>query len=99
MLVVLALGFASGLPLGLTGATLQAWYTVEHVDIITIGLLALVGQPYVYKFLWAPLCDRKLIPTLGRRRGWIAFTQIAIILTLLLISAFKPSQMPGVLAI
>ena len=56
--VILFLGFASGLPLSLTGQTLQAWVTVEGIDLATIGLLTLVGIPYTWKFLWAPLIDR-----------------------------------------
>ena len=56
--VILLLGFSSGLPLALTGQTLQAWMTVEGVDLATIGLLTLVGIPYTWKFLWAPLLDR-----------------------------------------
>jgi len=58
ILAVLLLGFSSGLPLALTTGTLQAWLAVEDVDIKTIGLFTLVGQPYTYKFLWAPLMDR-----------------------------------------
>jgi len=76
--VILVLGFASGLPLALTGATLQAWLTVEGVDLATIGLVTLVGIPYTWKFLWAPLLDRYMPPFLGRRRGWLAITQLAL---------------------
>ena len=52
--VLLLLGFASGLPLALTSGTLQAWMTVEGVDLKTIGFFSLVGQAYVFKFLWSP---------------------------------------------
>ena len=76
--VILILGFASGLPLALTGATLQAWVTVEGVDLATIGLLTLVGIPYTWKFLWSPLLDRYVPPFLGRRRGWLVVTQLAL---------------------
>ena len=55
---VLLLGFASGLPLALTGGALQAWLTVEGLDLVTLGFLALLGVPYTFKFLWAPLIDR-----------------------------------------
>jgi PAT family beta-lactamase induction signal transducer AmpG len=69
LLVVAILGFASGLPLALTGQALQAWLSVEGLDIATIGFLSLVGLPYTFKFLWAPLMDRfELWPALGRRR-------------------------------
>ncbi len=77
-LPILFLGFASGLPLALSGGTLQAWFASENISIVTIGLLTLVGQPYVYKFLWAPLLDRYIPPFLGRRRGWIALMQLGL---------------------
>ena len=76
--VILFLGFSSGLPLALTGGTLQAWMTVEGVDLATIGVFTLVGLPYTWKFLWAPLMDRYVPPFLGRRRGWLLLTQLAL---------------------
>ena len=76
--VILALGFSSGLPLALTGGTLQGWMTVESVDLSTIGIFTLVGLPYVWKFLWAPAMDRFVPPFLGRRRGWLVLTQLAL---------------------
>src|SRR6188472_3845862 len=82
LLVVTLLGFASGLPLALTGQALQAWLSVEGIDIATIGFLSLVGLPYTFKFLWAPLMDRfELLPQLGRRRGWLIVTQLALAAT------------------
>jgi PAT family beta-lactamase induction signal transducer AmpG len=76
--VMLLLGFASGLPLALTTGTLQAWATVEGLDIKTISFLTLVGSAYTLKFLWAPLMDRFVPPFLGRRRGWMALTQLLL---------------------
>src|SRR5689334_17197913 len=77
--LLLALGFASGLPLALTAGTLQAWLAAERIDIVAIGWFGLVGQPYIYKFLWAPLMDRYApLGFLGRRRGWLLLTQIAL---------------------
>jgi len=76
--VILALGFSSGLPLALTGGTLQAWMTVEGVDLSTIGIFTLVGSPYIWKFLWAPAMDRFVPPFFGRRRGWLVLTQLAL---------------------
>lgn len=78
MFNIFLLGFSAGLPLALTGTALQAWFTVSGVDIVTIGALSLVGQPYIYKFIWAPLMDRFSFPFLGRRRGWICVTQILL---------------------
>lgn len=75
---VFLLGLSSGLPLFLTQKTLQAWLTTAHVDLTTIGLFGLVSLPYSLKFLWAPLLDRFVPPFLGRRRGWIALTQVLL---------------------
>jgi PAT family beta-lactamase induction signal transducer AmpG len=60
--ILLILGFASGLPLALTSGTLQAWMTVENIDLKTIGFFSLVGQAYVFKFLWSPVMDRYTPP-------------------------------------
>ncbi len=88
---VTVLGFASGLPLALTGQALQAWLTVSGVDLATIGFLSLVGLPYTFKFLWAPLMDRFELPLLGRRRGWLVLTQLALAGALLALAATSPS--------
>ena len=77
--VMLPLGFASGLPLALTGQTLQAWLSVEHVALGTIGLFTLVGLPYTLKFLWAPFMDRFVPRWLGRRRGWMILAQFGLL--------------------
>jgi len=58
LFVILLLGFASGLPLALTGGAMQAWLTVDGLDLVTLGFLSLIGIPYTFKFLWAPLIDR-----------------------------------------
>ena len=97
ILAVLLLGFASGLPLALTTGTLQAWLAVENVDIKTIGLFALVGQPYTYKFLWAPLMDRYTPPLLGRRRGWLVVTQLALLAAIALMGTISPRESPWLL--
>jgi len=94
MLLVLALGFSSGLPLGLSGAALQAWYTVDGINIATIGFLALVGQPYVYKFLWAPVMDSVVPAWGGRRRGWMLITQLLLAVTLVGMSRCTPTNSP-----
>lgn len=75
---ILLLGFSSGIPLALTGTTLQAWMTKEKVDLAVIGIFSLVGLPYTVKVLWAPLMDRFIPPFLGRRRGWMLVTQFAL---------------------
>jgi MFS transporter, PAT family, beta-lactamase induction signal transducer AmpG len=95
---VLLLGFASGLPLALTAGTLQAWLAVENVDIKTIGLFTLVGQPYTYKFLWAPLMDRFTLPFLGRRRGWLIVTQASLLAVIAFMGTLDPREAPWLLA-
>lgn len=90
--LLLILGFASGLPLALTSGTLQAWMAVENVDIKTIGFFSLVGQAYVFKFLWSPLMDRYTPPFLGRRRGWLLVTQILLIVGIALMGFMQPSH-------
>ncbi|MEO7245544.1 MAG: MFS transporter, partial [Rubrivivax sp.] len=89
--VVTLLGFASGLPLALTGQALQAWLTADGVDLATIGFLSLVGLPYTFKFLWAPLMDRFELPWLGRRRGWLVLTQLMLAAALLVLAATPPT--------
>src|SRR3954463_7433721 len=91
LLVVMVLGFASGLPLALTGQALQAWLSVEGIDIATIGFLSLVGLPYTFKFLWAPLMDRFELPWLGRRRGGLVLTQLGLAGALAWMAATPPS--------
>ena len=92
VLTVLFLGFSSGLPLALSGGTLQAWLTVENVDIKTIGMFSLVGLPYTLKFIWSPLMDRFIVPVFGRRRGWIALSQLALIGLILGMSVTSPQN-------
>lgn len=91
MLVALLMGFASGLPLLLTGSVLQAWLTRSGIDLATIGLFALVGLPYTLKFLWSPLFDRYAPPLLGRRRGWLLAMQLAVAAALFALSLARPS--------
>ena len=89
--VVALLGFASGLPLALTGQAMQAWLAVDGLEIAAIGFLSLVGLPYTFKFLWAPLMDRfEVLPALGRRRGWLVLTQLALAAALAALSLVSP---------
>ncbi len=89
---LLLLGLASGLPLALTGGTLQAWATVEDVPLTEIGFLTLVGAAYTFKFLWAPFIDRYVPPFLGRRRGWMAISQILLGVTVCSMGLLNPSH-------
>lgn len=91
MLMALLMGFASGLPLLLTGSVLQAWLKDRGVDLKEIGLFALVGLPYTLKFLWAPLFDRYTVPLFGRRRGWLLLVQLGLAGALLALSYATPA--------
>jgi len=103
VLIVFFLGFSSGLPLALSGSTLQVWLTQSGVDIKTIGLFAAVGTPYTIKFLWAPLVDALDVPLLarrfGRRRGWLLASQALLIVAIVLLGLCDPAVAPGVVAL
>jgi PAT family beta-lactamase induction signal transducer AmpG len=79
LLSVALLSFSSGLPLGLVWIAIPTWMTRAGVDIKVVGLFTLAQAPWTFKFLWAPLMDRYPIPLLGRKRGWIAAMQIALV--------------------
>jgi PAT family beta-lactamase induction signal transducer AmpG len=78
MLICIFTGFSSGLPLYILISLLPAWLRSEGVNLKAIGLFSLIGLPFTWKFLWAPLFDRYTLP-LGRRRGWLLLTQIALL--------------------
>ncbi|WP_047243892.1 AmpG family muropeptide MFS transporter [Chromobacterium subtsugae] len=90
MLVCVFTGFASGLPLYTLINLLPAWLRSEGVDLKSIGLFALIGLPYTWKFLWSPLMDRYALPLLGRRRGWMLASQLALLFALGLFGLFDP---------
>lgn len=96
--IILLLGFSSGLPLALTGTLLQAWYTLSGVSLLAIGTVTLIGQPYIYKFLWAPIFDRCAFPVFGRRRGWLFVTQIGLLISIVLMAEGNPQHYPWLLA-
>ena len=90
MLICVSLGFSSGLPLFILYNLLSAWLKTEQVDLKAIGLFALVGFPYTWKFVWSPLMDRYHVPSLGRRRGWMLVTQVALMACVALMGLFSP---------
>ncbi len=98
MIVALIMGFACGLPLLLTITVLQAWMTQEGVDLTVIGVMNLVGIPYILKFLWAPFFDRFTISYFGRRRGWLLMAQIGLICAITGLSMADPGKSPWMLA-
>src|SRR6202166_3500822 len=103
VLIVLFLGFSSGLPLALSGWTLLIWMRESGVNLGTIGLFALVGTPYTIKFLWAPLIDALDVPFLsryfGRRRGWLLLSQFLLIAAIVFLGFCDPSVSPFLVAI
>lgn len=103
VLIVLFLGFSSGLPLALSGSTLLVWMRESGVDLGTIGLFALVGTPYTIKFLWAPVVDALDVPVLakllGRRRGWLVLSQLLLIAAIVFLAFTNPAAAPGLVAL
>jgi len=81
MLICIFTGFSSGLPLFILISLLPAWLRSEGVNLKAIGLFALIQLPFTWKFLWAPIFDR-YIPPMGRRRGWLLVSQIALLLSI-----------------
>src|SRR5438094_4442291 len=92
MLICVFTGFASGLPLYLLLTLVPAWLRTEHVDLKVIGLFTLIQFPYTWKFLWAPLVDRYVVPVLGRRRGWMLLTQVGLLLVIAALGGFSPQS-------
>ena len=102
-LIMLALGFSSGLPFLLIFGTLSAWLREAHISRTDIGLMSYVGLAYTIKFLWAPLIDQMRIPVLsrllGKRRAWMLLAQAAIIASLVVMSLCDPTKALSPIAI
>src|SRR5215212_7298669 len=98
VLIVMFLGFSAGLPLALSGSTLQVWATEGGVNLRTIGLFAIIGTPYTIKFLWAPFVDALDVPVLsqllGRRRGWLVFSQLMLMAAIVILAFCDPAKGP-----
>ena len=92
MLLMAVLGFSSGLPIALTGSTLQVWMAKTGIDLRTIGIFSLIGVPYTLKFLWSPLMDRFVPPWLGRRRGWIILVQFVLFIAISAMGFSSPAH-------
>ncbi len=92
MLVCLFIGFSSGLPLYILYQLIPAWLRDQGVSLETIGLFSLVAFPYTWKFLWSPALDRYIPPLLGRRRGWMLLTQLALLVSIAAFSLFNPTE-------
>jgi MFS transporter, PAT family, beta-lactamase induction signal transducer AmpG len=96
--IVLLLGFSAGLPLALSAETLRVWMADRGVDVGTIGLVSLASLPYTIKFLWAPVVDALPVPwltaRLGRRRGWLVASQLALMAAILFLGTRDPVSAP-----
>ena len=90
ILICVFTGFTSGLPLFVLIQLVPAWLRVEGVGLAEIGFFALVGFPYTWKFVWAPIMDRYTLPFLGRRRGWMLVTQLALLVSIAAMGFIKP---------
>ena len=98
MLTCVFTGLASGMPLYVLFQLVPAWLRDEGVSLTDIGLFALVGIPYTWKFLWAPLMDRWVPPFLGRRRGWMLLCQIGLIISIGVLGMFQPADSTWLIA-
>jgi len=98
MLICVFTGFASGMPLYVLFQLVPAWLKEGGVSLAEIGLFALVGIPYTWKFLWAPLMDRWIPPFLGRRRGWMLLCQLGLLLSIGILGAFEPARSTWLIA-
>ncbi len=92
MLICIFTGFTSGLPLYFLYSLIPAWLRLEKIDLKTIGLFALIGFPYTWKFIWSPLLDSVRLPFLGLRRGWMLVMQIALLLLLAAYAFVRPQE-------
>lgn len=93
VLITLLLGFGSGLPFLLTGATLSIWLAEGDVALSAIGFISWVGLAYSFKFIWAPVVDRFDVPILGRfgrRRGWMLLSQFIVGAALIAMAIIGP---------
>ncbi|MBC7432567.1 MAG: MFS transporter, partial [Rubritepida sp.] len=97
-LVLLMLGFSAGVPLPLTGFVLRQWFAESQISLVDIGLTALIGLAYSFKFLWAPVLDQVAPPMLGQRRGWLLLIQLPLILAIAALGWTDPGS-PAVVTV
>lgn len=99
MLICVFTGLASGMPLYVLIQLVPAWLRDQGVSLAEIGLFALVGMPYTWKFVWAPLLDRFAPMGMGRRRGWLMLSQLALVLAIGSMGFLEPAQSTGLVAV
>ena len=91
MLICVFTGFTSGMPLYVVFQLVPAWLRTEGVGLAEIGFFTLVQLPYIWKFLWSPVIDRYTLPFLGRRRGWMLVTQLAVMMSIAAMGFLEPA--------
>ena len=99
LLVVFVLGFSSGLPLALISTTLQAWFAAAGLPILATGMLSLISLPYLYRVVWGPILDRYSLSPMGKRRSWIFFMQLFLLVGFNLMAWFSPATSPQSMAL
>ena len=103
LIIIFVMGFASGLPLALSSATLSFWLAEVGIALSAIGLFALVGTPYNFKFIWAPIIDRIPVPLLtrllGRRRSWMLVIQTGLMVSIAALGFSQPEKTPVLTAV
>ena len=96
VILILLLGFSSGLPLLLVYGTLSAWLHDEGVSLTVIGWFSVASSAYALKFMWAPLVDRcplpLLTPLMGQRRSWLLFSQLCVVGAILMLGGSNPGD-------
>ena len=98
MLICVFTGLVSGMPLYVLYQLVPVWLSEGGVSLSEIGLFSLIGIPYTWKFMWAPLMDRWVPPFLGRRRGWMLVAQVALILSIGVLGMLEPDRSTWVIA-
>ncbi|MFY7697977.1 MAG: AmpG family muropeptide MFS transporter [Legionella sp.] len=99
MIIVFLLGFSSGFPLALVSSTLQAWFVEAGMSLVAIGLLSLLGLPYLFRFIWAPILDRYSLFKLGKRKSWIISMQVVLLFGFNLMAWCAPNVYPNLLVL
>lgn len=92
--IIFSLGFSSGLPMALISTTLQAWFADVGASVLTTGMLSLLSLPFAYRLILSPLIDRFTILPIGKRRSWMLFTQLVLLIGFNILASLSPINFP-----
>jgi len=94
VLLACLFGFCSGISLLVTGNTINFWLAQNEISKLTIGLFSIASLPYAFKYLFGPIVDNFYLffKKIGRTKSWVIFSQIGIVLSLIIISFLKPGS-------